>query len=711
MKTVTAVAPVRADLSGGFTDVDQYRNANIAKHISVATGWTIKVTLVELNQPKVVLRDVTSKSELTYDTVSEITDELNILRAALQDFGIHSGIKVITHATAPRGAGLGTSGALAVALVAALSEYTNSPPLSRQELAFKAFEIERVAGNFGGLQDQFGAAIGGWNLFTFFQDSYSVHPVEYSESALQRLQESLFVIYPGGQRISSGIVEDVMAAYEGSDEDVTHALAMLNFLAEILALKIKDERIEEIPEILQQVCQYQGKLNSRIVAGRNREIIDDLRAQGIVGVKVLGGGGANTCLLAMVPEIQHQAVLQQYCLDQGVKLMPVEISTDGVRLEGALERQEVKMSFTKKSEKTTQIRIAPGLLGGDWVQELPMGARHFVVTDTTVGALYLDKVVENLIQAGHDIYTITVPEGEHSKTLKVYGEVGGEMTANGLTKNSTIISLGGGVINNLAGYLAATLYRGVSLVHLPTSFLSQIDATIDTKQAVNGPNGKNHYGSYYSPELVVVDPDVLLSQDRRHWANGLSEAIKHALTQDIALFELIDRADGIDDLMQNHLVEVVERTIALKVELLNMPVEQFEFSEMLPQYGHSIGHAVEILSKYQLLHGEAISIGMCISAEIGMLLGYCDEHVVQEHYRIFEKFGLPTTFPTEILTQEALLEMLTHDKHYSWGFTHSVLVNKIGGVMDVNDQFVFSLSNEIVLQGVAKNLQRQLVAV
>jgi 3-dehydroquinate synthase len=177
--------------------------------------------------------------------------------------------------------------------------------------------------------------------------------------------------------------------------------------------------------------------------------------------------------------------------------------------------------------------------------------------------------------------------------------------------------------------------------------------------------------------FIVIDPEVLLTLEDKHLYNGIAESIKHALTQNQDFFQyLMANNDKIRDF--NFLEEVVKKTIELKVPLLNGDVAD-DYNEMLPQYGHSVGHAAEHLSAYDLLHGEAISIGMCVSAEIAKLLGLCDQDIVDLHYAICEKYNLPTTVP-DYINDEDIVNMIKYDKHHLKGNPQMGLVEKIGQV-------------------------------
>ena len=332
------------------------------------------------------------------------------------------------------------------------------------------------------------------------------------------------------------------------------------------------------------------------------------------------------------------------------------------------------------------------------------GSRHFIITDSKVGNLYAGKMSDFLCKHAVNFDVFTVPVGEKSKSLRVFENLSSDIIDANMDKNSYIIGLGGGVVNNIAGFLASTLYRGVNLIQIPTSLLAQVDAAIDFKQAINGPGGKNHIGSYYPAEKIIIDPEVLRTLARRQLKNGLAESIKHALTQDRGFYDYLLKYNGnIDE--PSFLDNVVVRTVDLKIMLLNESLN-YDYSEMLPQYGHALGHALEKASDYKLLHGEAIAIGMCVTAEIALLLGVCDESMVTAHYEIMKKFGLQVKIPNYIPFDE-LLAAVRRDKHFCHGEMESVLVSRAGSVgRSYGNRCVFSIKNDLITSAVIENRSR-----
>lgn len=215
-------------------------------------------------------------------------------------------------------------------------------------------------------------------------------------------------------------------------------------------------------------------------------------------------------------------------------------------------------------------------------------------------------------------------------------------------------------MNNAAGFAASTIYRGLQFIQVPTTALAQADAAIDFKQAIDVDRGKNLIGSYCAATAIVITPSVLASLDDREVSNDFAEIIKHDLIEDPILLRRLEQYNGhMTD--QSFLEEVIGGAVELKSRLVNGDVGNM-VNEMLPQYGHAIGHAVEAASDYRILHGEAMSIGMCASAHLACGRGLCDLNAVKAHHRVLRKCNLPTCMP-QWLDLEIVIDALSYDKH------------------------------------------------
>lgn len=319
----------------------------------------------------------------------------------------------------------------------------------------------------------------------------------------------------------------------------------------------------------------------------------------------------------------------------------------------------------------------------------------FVFTDETVNKLYGEAFAANLKKQGYDVQVIVLPDGEESKSIANYVYLVERVLSRGVDERSVFVSLGGGVVCNVCGFVASTIYRGLDLVHLPTTLMAQCDAAISHKQAINATRGKNMIGSYYKPRLVAVDVEVLSTLPDRLKGDGLAEVIKHAIGQDPAYVEmLLDHSGDRDDI--DFLERVVQRNVELKCELAaHDPKETAE--GMILQYGHTVGHAVEHLSGYSFYHGESVAIGMMVAARVSRLLGGCSKDLVDLHERLCRHFKLPTLIPVDIEVQ-SIIDSLKYNKKYLVEGTRMALLTDVGRLWSVNGDYAIPVSDEVLAE-------------
>lgn len=343
-------------------------------------------------------------------------------------------------------------------------------------------------------------------------------------------------------------------------------------------------------------------------------------------------------------------------------------------------------TFRTGAPKTTEVHVARGAIDAlAWVDE-PLGldraARHVLVTDATVGPLHGRRVGRRLASRGFDVVVLVVPDGEGTKSLDGYVRLARRVLELGADERSTLISVGGGVVCNLTGLLAATLFRGVRLVHVPTSLMAQCDAAISHKQAVNGPHGKNLLGAYYAPDLVWVDPDCLATLDPRWRRDGFAEILKHAIAQDSGLLALVEDERGdVEDL--DFVTECIERTVGLKCELIACdPTERDR--GMVLQYGHTVGHAVEHASGCALGHGEGVAIGMVAAARIAYQLLGTSPALVQRHQVLMRRHRLPSEVDGR-LDRSVLIDRVRRGKRCTGDVVWMALVDRPGRIARSDD--------------------------
>lgn len=328
------------------------------------------------------------------------------------------------------------------------------------------------------------------------------------------------------------------------------------------------------------------------------------------------------------------------------------------------------------AERAYDVRIGSGLLShvGRYAQGLMIGSKCAVVTDSNVGPLYASAVLASLAASGITATVVTVPAGESSKSMAVVGDVCSQMLRAGLDRKSFLIALGGGVIGDLAGFAASIFMRGIPFIQVPTTVLSQVDSSVGGKTGVNTAEGKNLIGTFSQPSLVIADVDTLQSLPSREYCEGFAEIIKHAAIKDAAMFDDINAvADDSGDL-----AALIRRNVAIKARIVEKDEHETSGLRALLNFGHTIGHAIEASVPYgELLHGEAISLGMVAGARLSSQVAGLPVVTPAKIVGVLKRFGLPTTLPASI-GAETILEHMKHDKKFSEGKIRFVLLRALG---------------------------------
>ena len=300
------------------------------------------------------------------------------------------------------------------------------------------------------------------------------------------------------------------------------------------------------------------------------------------------------------------------------------------------------------------IHIDSGLLGkcGEIIKGYHEPCRVALVTDYTVGALYVTTVADSLKSAGFEVFIFAFEGGEQSKNLETYGKILEFFADNEITRSDLAVALGGGVVGDLTGFAAATYMRGINYVQMPTTLLSMVDSSIGGKTSIDLDAGKNLCGAFHQPLCIISSVDTLETLDKKYYNDGVAEIIKYAMLGNDRIIQSLE--NGID-------CEIIKEAVKTKLSF----VEGDEFDRgrrRMLNFGHTTGHAVEHASRYAIPHGHAVAIGMCAMARAGEKLGITKEGTSSELERLVSGFGLPTT---TIISPDDLLNSALSDKKRS----------------------------------------------
>lgn len=331
--------------------------------------------------------------------------------------------------------------------------------------------------------------------------------------------------------------------------------------------------------------------------------------------------------------------------------------------------------------RSYQVKIGSGLLSslGKECSRLRPGRSCAIITDSNVGPLYGATCRKTLEQAGFPTSLITMPAGESTKTVQHAHSCYEALAAQRLDRKSFIVALGGGVVGDLAGFVAATYLRGIPFVQVPTTLLAQVDSSVGGKTGVNLKAGKNLVGAFHQPRLVICDLETLSTLPMREYRAGLAEVIKYGIIRDAKFFIRLERE--MDKLLardQRALAHVVARSCEIKAEVVGQDETESGLRAIL-NFGHTIGHGLEAISGYgKYLHGEAIAVGQVAAARLSSRLLGMPEAEAQRIAAIFEAAGLPVTVRLSHSQREKLLNAMQLDKKASGGEIKFVLARKIG---------------------------------
>jgi 3-dehydroquinate synthase len=335
-------------------------------------------------------------------------------------------------------------------------------------------------------------------------------------------------------------------------------------------------------------------------------------------------------------------------------------------------------------DRSYPIHVDAGLLKqGELIREFVVNSEVMVVSDETVAPLYLDQLLTGL--TGMRVTYQILPCGEDTKNLHTVTQLFDTMLKASCSRSVTIVALGGGVIGDIAGFVAACYHRGVEFLQVPTTLLSQVDSAVGGKTGINHPLGKNMIGAFHQPRCVVSDIDTLASLESRQVSAGIAEVLKYALIRNASFFAwLSEHMPALLACDRDTLTEAIITCCRIKAELVAAD-ERETGDRVLLNLGHTFGHAIETAAGYgEWLHGEAVAVGLVLAAEMSRRLGWLGSYEVDEIRELLVRANLPVDPPPN-MTAEDFLSHMKRDKKVSDGRIRLVLLESVGSAKVVSD--------------------------
>ncbi|TWU24111.1 3-dehydroquinate synthase [Novipirellula galeiformis] len=314
-----------------------------------------------------------------------------------------------------------------------------------------------------------------------------------------------------------------------------------------------------------------------------------------------------------------------------------------------------------------------------------------VIADAAIQEPWANRLIHSLSTSLRDdatplrVSSISVPSGETSKSISQLSELWQWMLDSSTDRRSVVIAVGGGVVGDLAGFAAASFTRGIRFVQVPTTLLAMVDSSVGGKTGINLPTSKNMIGAFWQPSLVVIDTDVLSTLPERAYLSGLAEVIKYGVIDDAEFFAWLEaNASGLVARDDGTVRAAIAESCQSKARVVGEDERETSGRRAILNYGHTFAHAIEATVGYgQLLHGEAVSIGMQMAANMAVDLGICEPTLLPRQTELIQACGLPTTFPEA--NAEAMLPVMQRDKKVSHGKLRFILPERIGSVRLVGD--------------------------
>lgn len=367
------------------------------------------------------------------------------------------------------------------------------------------------------------------------------------------------------------------------------------------------------------------------------------------------------------------------------------------------ERVAVEPSGADAEPRRYEVRI-----GSKVLEELPAllraradARRYAIISDQTVADLYGSRIVGLLDAAGLPADLLAFPAGEANKSRETWIDLSDRLLAGRHGRDTVVLALGGGVTGDLAGFVAATYMRGLPLVQIPTTLLAMIDSSVGGKTGVDTPGGKNLIGAFLQPRFVLADIDTLRTLAPAEVRAGLAEAVKHGAIADRAYFEWIAaHVDELVALQPAGVAKLIGRSVEIKAAVVGADERESGPRKTL-NFGHTIGHAIEAYSKFALLHGEAIAIGMVVEADLGEALGITEAGAADRLRDILGRLDLPVRVP-EGFPADAIIDLTRADKKARGGNVEYALLERLGACVPAGGKYGVAVADDAVAAALAR---------
>lgn len=327
-------------------------------------------------------------------------------------------------------------------------------------------------------------------------------------------------------------------------------------------------------------------------------------------------------------------------------------------------------------------------------------ARVVIVTDSVVGEHYGARAAKLL--AGYDAPVLTIPAGEQHKTRETWARLTDEMLSKGFGRDTVVVALGGGVVGDIAGFVAATYMRGVPVVQVPTTLLAMVDASVGGKTGVDTPAGKNLVGAFHQPAAVLIDPLVLQTLSGEHLRSGFAEILKHGVVADADYFERASAFVEQWPLSGKHglpeLTALIHRSVEIKAGIVSRDERESGLRKVL-NFGHTIGHAIEAATQFETLHGEAVAMGLVAEARMAERLGVATTGIARVIELVCRKAGLPTAIPK--IPVDTLIGFTRSDKKARGGRVEYALPKRIGEMAGADHGWTVAVEDTVVREALS----------